>query len=215
MKRLLLPCLLVALLSGCRYYTIDSNPQGLRVVINDIEQGDTPTSYFCWASDGFDLVVYPPAGPRTVSTWSSIRLPTPSGTPTSATASASSPPSSTSPRANTSRANVPPPAPSSSTSSPANIPAPTPPKAGPSSANPSAPTPPPPPAAPASTPSPTDNLQVSLEASRFGGLALLVGLRPMPNKALTTPLASPPKGAFLRPYKGPRSTTIVVGGETL
>ena len=54
MKRLLLPCLLVALLSGCRYYT-------LRVVINDIEQGDTPTSHFCWASDGFDLVVYPPA----------------------------------------------------------------------------------------------------------------------------------------------------------
>lgn len=61
MKRLLLPCLLAALLSGCRYYTIDSNPQGLRVVINDIEHGDTPTSYFCWASDGFDLVVYPPA----------------------------------------------------------------------------------------------------------------------------------------------------------
>ena len=61
MKRLLLPCLLVALLSGCRYYTIDSNPQGLRVVINDIEHGVTPIEY----STSVDLIpltisVYPP-----------------------------------------------------------------------------------------------------------------------------------------------------------
>lgn len=58
---LLLPCLAALLLAGCRCYTIDSNPRGLRVVINDIEQGPTPTSYVCWASDDFDLTVYPPA----------------------------------------------------------------------------------------------------------------------------------------------------------
>lgn len=61
MKRLLLPCLLAALLSGCRYYTIDSNPQGLRVVINDIEHGVTPIEY-CTSADFFyfTVEVYPP-----------------------------------------------------------------------------------------------------------------------------------------------------------
>ncbi len=32
-------------LSGCRTYVIDSNPQGLRVTINDIERGVTPLEY--------------------------------------------------------------------------------------------------------------------------------------------------------------------------
>ena len=61
MKRLLLPCLLAALLSGCRYYTIDSNPQGLRVVINDIEQGVTPIEYSTSVDASLLTVsVYPP-----------------------------------------------------------------------------------------------------------------------------------------------------------
>ena len=61
MKRLLLPCLLAALLSGCRHYTIDSNPQGLRVVINDIEHGVTPIEYSTSADSFFFTVeVYPP-----------------------------------------------------------------------------------------------------------------------------------------------------------
>ena len=61
MKRLLLPCLLVALLSGCRHYTIDSNPQGLRVVINDIEHGVTPIEYSTSADFFyFTVEVYPP-----------------------------------------------------------------------------------------------------------------------------------------------------------
>ena len=35
------------------------------------------------------------------------------------------------------------------------------------------------------------------------------------NRAALAPLLSRSKGVILRPYKGPRSTTIVVEGETL
>lgn len=40
--------------SGCVTYTIDSKPQGLRVTINNIEQGFTPCEYSKY-TDGYDI----------------------------------------------------------------------------------------------------------------------------------------------------------------
>lgn len=53
------------LLAGCTIYRIDSNPQGLRVSVNNIEEGFTPCRYVLWTGFYYPLeVTVAPPQPR-------------------------------------------------------------------------------------------------------------------------------------------------------
>lgn len=55
-----LTVLLTLLTAGCVTYTIDSNPQGLRVTIDEIERGVTPCQYTVAPGSFLDIEVVPP-----------------------------------------------------------------------------------------------------------------------------------------------------------
>lgn len=59
-KAVTLIALICALMTGCVTYTIDSNPQGLRVTIDDLERGVTPCEYTTSYGDSISIEVAPP-----------------------------------------------------------------------------------------------------------------------------------------------------------
>lgn len=72
----LAPALAAALLAvgGCTTYVIDSNPQGLRVSVNNVEEGFTPCRYFLWSQFYYPLeVTVAPPQPRQLEAYAAER----------------------------------------------------------------------------------------------------------------------------------------------
>lgn len=59
---------------GCTTYVIDSNPQGLRVSVNNVEEGFTPCRYFLWSQFYYPLeVTVAPPQPRQLEAYAAER----------------------------------------------------------------------------------------------------------------------------------------------
>ena len=59
---------------GCTTYLIDSNPQGLRVSVNNVEEGFTPCRYTLWSQFYYPLeVTVAPPQPRQLEAYAAAR----------------------------------------------------------------------------------------------------------------------------------------------